>query len=88
MYCKTDYFAQWLQSASTRQISKTSLTRFIIVTQESNNFTLVTKQDISIPSLFKHIWSILNSATFSINPFVPNAPILYPLKTSENLTFF
>ena len=23
-----------------------------------------------------------------INPFVPNAPFLYPLKTSENLTVF
>ena len=23
-----------------------------------------------------------------INPFVPNAPFLYPLKTSENLRFF
>ena len=23
-----------------------------------------------------------------INPFVPNAPSLYPLKTSENLTIF
>ena len=23
---------------------------------------------------------------FYINPFVPNAPFLYPLKTSENLT--
>ena len=23
-----------------------------------------------------------------VNPFVPNAPFLYPLKTSENLTFF
>ena len=25
---------------------------------------------------------------FIINPFVPNAPFLYPLKTSENLTVF
>ena len=24
----------------------------------------------------------------TINPFVPNAPFLYPLKTSENLTVF
>ena len=24
----------------------------------------------------------------SVNPFVPNAPFLYPLKTSENLTVF
>ena len=24
----------------------------------------------------------------SINPLVPNAPFLYPLKTSENLTVF
>ena len=23
-----------------------------------------------------------------VNPFVPNAPFLYPLKTSENLTVF
>ena len=23
-----------------------------------------------------------------INPFIPNAPFLYPLKTSENLTVF
>ena len=25
---------------------------------------------------------------FVINPFVPNAPFLYPLKTSENHKFF
>ena len=24
----------------------------------------------------------------SLNPFVPNAPFIYPLKTSENLTVF
>ena len=24
----------------------------------------------------------------SVNPFVPNAPKLYPLKTSENLTVY
>ena len=26
--------------------------------------------------------------TFYINPFVPNAPFLYPLKTSENRKIF
>ena len=26
--------------------------------------------------------------SYPINPFVPNAPFLYPLKTSENLTAF
>ena len=25
---------------------------------------------------------------YLVNPFVPNAPFLYPLKTSENLTIF
>ena len=31
-------------------------------------------------SLARNAWNI------TINPFVPNAPFLYPLKTSENLT--
>ena len=29
----------------------------------------------------------MNISNFQINPFVPNAPFLYPLKTSEKLTF-
>ena len=29
-----------------------------------------------------------NSANNFLNPFVPNAPFLYPLKTSQNLTVF
>ena len=29
-----------------------------------------------------------SSFTIQLNPFVPNAPFLYPLKTSENLTVF
>ena len=29
-----------------------------------------------------------NTAFLFINPFVPNSPFLYPLKTSENLTVF
>ena len=28
------------------------------------------------------------SKTASFNPFIPNAPFLYPLKTSENITVF
>ena len=30
----------------------------------------------------------LEARHFSVNPFVPNAPFLYPLKTSENPTIF
>ena len=30
-------------------------------------------------------WDFLQIPAFWINPFVPNAPFLYPLKTSENL---
>ena len=29
-----------------------------------------------------------NSADNFLNPFIPNAPFLYPLKTSQNLTVF
>ena len=34
------------------------------------------------------VWKlqILCKETVLLNPFVPNAPFLYPLKTSENLT--
>ena len=30
----------------------------------------------------------LHNSTPLLNPFVPNAPLLYPLKTSKNLTVF
>ena len=29
-----------------------------------------------------------NTQQASLNPFVPNTPFLYPLKTSENLAVF
>ena len=40
-----------------------------------------------------HIFNLLyefgrNLSFFKVNPFVPNAPFLYPLKTSENLAIF
>ena len=37
--------------------------------------------------LFLFLWLFKKKLTFApegINPFVPNAPFLYPLKTSEN----
>ena len=39
---------------------------------------------MSFKSLWKKDWVVLISSLF--NPFVPNAPFLYPLKTSGNLT--
>ena len=32
--------------------------------------------------------TVLTRDTVRINPFVPNAPFLYPLKTSENFMVF
>ena len=40
---------------------------------------------ICIKQLLSNIWS---SVSEKVNPFVPNAPFLYPLKISENLTVF
>ena len=38
-------------------------------------------------SLSKSLNNMLSYQVVFINPFVPNAPFLYPLKISENLTF-
>ena len=38
------------------------------------------------PSYLRHRW--LQRVLNLFNPFVPNAPFFYPLKTSENLTIF
>ena len=40
----------------------------------------------SLTSFF--ISETLQCGEITINPFVPNAPFLYPLKTSKNLTVF
>ena len=37
-------------------------------------------------SLDMNVEIITNVIYFCVDPFVPNAPFLYPLKTSENLT--
>ena len=39
---------------------------------------------LHLPSTTKRQFSV----SIMINPFVPNAPLLYPLKTSENLSMF
>ena len=39
-------------------------------------------------SLDMNVEIITNVIYFCVDPFVSNAPFLYPLKTSENLTIF
>ena len=49
------------------------------------------EQKFSIKEIYKYTMNyiiIRHQPVFISNPFVPNAPFLYPLKTLENLTFF
>ena len=39
-------------------------------------------------SLDMNVEIITNVIYFCVDPFVPNAPFIYPLKTSETLRFF
>ena len=69
-------------------------TFFAKIEAETLAFRLVTKQSLVyvLNDITKHKTELIKywSSPFHtiINPFVPNAPFLYPLKTSENLKVF
>ena len=39
-----------------------------------------------LQGFLKYVWTIFRN--YALNPFVPNAPFPYPLKTSENCKVF
>ena len=57
--------------------------------------SIKTKRKLQLVKLFSQklwypeIWSLVrNYKNYFFNPFVPNAPLLYPLKTLENRKVF
>ena len=59
----------------------------LVFTSIQRSLTLpVCKTDLSRGGINMDWWKILLFSEAVLNPFVPNAPFLYPVKTSENLT--
>ena len=49
---------------------------------------MITFKHVVFEAESKNNYFFAGKLLFALNPFVPNAPFLYPLKTSENLTVF